>query len=139
MQCAVSKPNCVQTKDMDLFQKFHILPTHASLTEFQQAMRSGRVVQYDLEHLGTEEVGEAIVGSVHSGAWLWAGEGRGRGGVVSRRSIVARGIAVTLSDLEMLIIIDGIYVVVVMGGHIPCDQGHNQLQVITPFSGARVE
>lgn len=60
---------------MNLFQKFHVLPTHASLTEFQQAMRSGRVVQYDLEHLGTEEVGEAIVGSVNGRAWHWAGEG----------------------------------------------------------------
>lgn len=124
---------------MDLFQKLHILPTHASLTKLQQAMRSGRVVQYNLEHLGTEEVGEAIVGSVNSRAWLWAGEGRGRGGVVSRRSIVVGGTAVTLSDLEMLIIIDGIYDVVVVGSHIPCDQGHNQLQVITPFSGASVE
>ena len=60
---------------MDLFQKFHVLPAHASLTEFQQAMRSRRVVQYDLEDLGTEEVGEAIVGSVNGRAWLWVGEG----------------------------------------------------------------
>lgn len=62
-------------KEMNLFQKFHVLPTHASLTEFQQAMCSGRVVQYDLEDLGTEEVGEAIVASVNGRAWFWAGEG----------------------------------------------------------------
>ena len=102
-------------------------------------MRSGRIVQYDLEDLGTEEVGEAIVASVNGRAWLWAGEGRGRGGVVSRRSIVARGTAVTLSNLEMVVIGDGINIVAVVRSHIPCDQGHDQLQVITPLSGASVE
>ena len=47
--------------------------------------------------------------------------------------------AITLSNLQMVVIIGGIYIVAVVGGHIPCDQGHNQLQVITPLSGASVE
>ena len=40
-------------------QKFHILATEACLAVLEQLVRGGGVVQDNLEHVGTEEVGHS--------------------------------------------------------------------------------
>ena len=62
----------------NLLQKFHILPTHASLTEFEKAVGGGGIVQDDLKYLGAEEVSQSASASVEGTMLLGSGVGGGR-------------------------------------------------------------
>ena len=80
-------------------------------------------MQYDLKDLGAEEVGEAIVALVDDRVRLWTGERGGRGIVVSRcfAIVVLGGGAITLNDLQVVVVVDGSDVVAAVGNHVSCN------------------
>lgn len=138
-----------------LFQKLHILATHSSLAEFKQSVRSGRIVQDDLEDLGTEEVCQRVPSSVRCGSLFGHGE-RGRRCVVVSRPIIAGKRTIPRSDLvvgiyfviahstvivgceavavDVIVLVD-VVVVAILSGHLSCYQRHD----LTDNGGTRDE
>lgn len=85
-------------RELYLFQELHVLAAHSSLAKLEQPMGGGRIMQDDLEDLGTEEVCQRVPSSVHCTGVFWHGEGRRRGVVVSRHVIAGEG-SISRSDL----------------------------------------